>query len=73
MPIYEYECPECGEVNEMLTSINDSKSIVNLKCKKCKNFNDMKKLVSKSTFKLEGRGWGKDGYENTYETAKELI
>lgn len=58
MPIYEYECVSCKLVIEQVVSIKDN--VREIKCTSCNNV--AKKVVSNSTFFLEGRGWAKDGY-----------
>jgi len=61
MPIYEYECPACGNREEQLCrSFDDGDK--EKKCSKCNSV--MKKLVSSSTFTLKGGGWFQDGYSN---------
>ena len=58
MPVYEYECKQCEVVFEEQRSIKeDSKESV---CPKCKE--KCKKIMSRSSFKLVGGGWFKDGY-----------
>lgn len=57
MPIYEYEC-ECGKVFDAIQGINDEPLTV---CE-CGKEGCLKKKVSRSTFKLKGSGWAKDGY-----------
>lgn len=52
MPIYEYECPDCGVV-EALQGINDNPLT---KCPEC-NKRKVKKLISESSFHLKGSGW----------------
>ena len=47
MPLYEYKCESCGRREEKL-------------CETCKY--EMKKLISISSFALEGDGWAKDNY-----------
>lgn len=49
MPIYEYQCNECNNVFEQLTTTQLSKEQVT--CKKCKSEN-VKKLLSAGNFKL---------------------
>ena len=52
MPIYEYECTTCGNVEEALQKFSDKP------LKKCKNCSGkLHKLVSQSTFHLKGTGW----------------
>ena len=52
MPVYEYECTECGDHKELLQKISDPPLA---RCKKCKG--KVKKLISQSTFHLKGSGW----------------
>jgi len=52
MPIYEYECSECGGIEEAFQKMSDSPLE---KCSKCKG--KLKKLVSHSSFHLKGTGW----------------
>jgi putative FmdB family regulatory protein len=52
MPIYEYECPRCGEVEEIFQKISDKPLS---KCKKCSG--KLHKLISHSSFHLKGTGW----------------
>lgn len=53
MPIYEYECKNCGNITEALQSFSDP-PLKN--CEHCKK-NKLEKLISLSSFKLEGTGW----------------
>lgn len=73
MPIYEYECPKCKNTYENICSGKQNNSNKVLFCSKCNKEFNMKKVISLSSFKLEGRGWSKDGYANTYEQVKDLI
>ncbi|MDL1967072.1 MAG: zinc ribbon domain-containing protein [Deltaproteobacteria bacterium] len=59
MPIYEYECMECGEIIEAIQKFSD-KSLT--KCKHCSG--KLQKLVSQSTFHLKGTGWYVTDYAN---------
>jgi len=52
MPIYEYECEECGREFDVLQKITDPD--VKL-CKFCNG--PVRKIVSMSTFHLKGSGW----------------
>lgn len=51
MPIYEYECQNCGtfEVTQRITDKSLSK------CPTCKS--KIKKLISNTSFQLKGTGW----------------
>ena len=57
MPIIEYKCPKCENVEEVIKNIDDDSPE---KCAKCGEV--MTRCVSSSTsFKLKGFGWpGKD-------------
>ena len=52
MPIYEYECTNCGRIEEVLQKFSD-KPVT--KCQYCSG--KLNKLVSQSTFHLKGTGW----------------
>ena len=57
MPIYEYECPSCGNRFEKLVKVNAEPP----PCDACGS-GDVRKLVSASGFILKGGGWYKDHY-----------
>ncbi len=52
MPVYEYQCTECGQIEEAFQKISDSPLEA---CSHCKGH--LKKLISQSTFHLKGSGW----------------
>ncbi|OQY53168.1 MAG: FmdB family transcriptional regulator [Desulfobacteraceae bacterium 4572_89] len=52
MPVYEYECVDCGRIEEAFQKISESPLEV---CPQCKGH--LKKLISHSTFHLKGSGW----------------
>lgn len=52
MPIYEYECIQCGHFEEVMQKISDAPIS---ECPKCHG--RMKKLMSMNTFHLKGSGW----------------
>ena len=62
MPIYEYECQECGHRFEKLQKVSDAPIKI---CEKCAGRAD--KLVSKAGFRLQGGGW----YETDFKTDKD--
>jgi putative FmdB family regulatory protein len=62
MPIYEYECTECGHQIEKLQKISDPPI---KKCPRCRG--KMKKLISQNTFRLKGTGWYATDYGNKNE------
>ena len=57
MPIYEYECIDCGETHEALRKFSDKPLS---KCPKCGG--TLKKLISNTSFILKGTGWYKTDY-----------
>ena len=59
MPIYEYECTTCGNIEESLQKFSDKPL---KKCKHCSG--KLHKLVSQSTFHLKGTGWYVTDYAN---------
>ena len=59
MPIYEYECLQCGRIEEALQKFSD-KSLT--KCRHCSG--KLQRLVSRSSFHLKGTGWYATDYAN---------
>jgi putative FmdB family regulatory protein len=53
MPIYEYQCAECGAHKEILQRISDAPLTDCPECGKPA----LKKLVSAAGFQLKGTGW----------------
>lgn len=58
MPIYEYRCPDCDHQFDELQKISDDPISV---CPECAAEN-VKKLISRSSFSLKGGGWYSDHY-----------
>jgi putative FmdB family regulatory protein len=52
MPIYEYECTNCGRIEEAIQKFSDRPLT---RCKHCTG--ELHKLVSQSSFHLKGSGW----------------
>lgn len=52
MPIYEYECLSCGNIEEALQKFSDKPLS---KCPHCSG--KLQKLISQSSFHLKGSGW----------------
>ena len=52
MPIYEYECTQCGRVEEVMQHFSDKPLKT---CRKCSG--KLHKLISRSSFHLKGNGW----------------
>lgn len=61
MPVYEYQCSGCGQIEEVFQKISESPLEV---CPKCSG--KLKKIISQSTFHLKGSGW----YVTDYGGAK---
>ena len=63
MPIYEYECSKCGEIEEIFQKFSDKPL---KKCRHCSG--KLNKLISQSTFHLKGSGWYVTDYANKSKT-----
>ncbi len=65
MPIYEYQCEQCGKVEEALQKFSDKPLSM---CRHCSG--KLHKLISQSAFHLKGTGWyvtdyaGKESQKN---------
>lgn len=59
MPCYEYECKKCNREEEHIytTIPKEEKEVI---CFQCGDI--MTRIISKSSFKLKGRGWSSDNY-----------
>jgi len=66
MPIYEYQCKNCGKVFEVFQGITDSPVKT---CRFCQG--PIKRLISLSTFHLKGSGWYVTDYGGKKATAAE--
>ena len=53
MPIYEYQCKNCGEKTELLQKISDKPATTCPHCQK----DTLTRLVSAAGFQLKGTGW----------------
>ncbi len=62
MPIYEYQCTNCGQHCEKLQKVSAEKI---MRCPTCQT-DTMTRLVSKTNFKLQGTGW----YETDFKDKK---
>ena len=52
MPIYEYQCENCGETTEVLQKFSDAPLS---ECPNCRG--TVSKLMSMNSFQLKGNGW----------------
>jgi len=65
VPIYEYQCTECGEDFEAFQKINDKPLT---QCKFCNS--RVEKLISHSSFQLKGNGWYLTDYARGTKASK---
>lgn len=63
MPIYEYQCVECGHQLEVIQKVSDQPLT---QCPACEK-DGLRKLVSAPAFRLSGSGW----YETDFKSDKE--
>jgi putative FmdB family regulatory protein len=71
MPIYEYKCIKCGKILEQFVKM--SSKIKNPLCfnDECDGY-ETERIVSQTSFKLNGEGWYKDGYSKQSDSTKNL-
>ncbi len=66
MPIYEYQCEQCGQVEEALQKFSDKPL---KKCRHCSG--KLHKLISQSAFHLKGSGWYVTDYAGKAQNKKD--
>jgi putative FmdB family regulatory protein len=66
MPIYEYECTQCGERLDVVQKVTDQPLRI---CSKCSG--TLRKVLSQTAFVLKGSGWYVTDYPS--ETRKKAI
>jgi len=64
MPIYEYQCTQCGKIEEALQKFTDQPLSA---CRHCAG--KLTKLISHSSFHLKGNGWYVTDYKNRSKSA----
>jgi putative FmdB family regulatory protein len=64
MPLYEYECPKCEKVIEVMQKFSDPPLAT---CETCGG--PVAKLVSRTSFQLKGTGWYATDYKKSGSTA----
>ncbi|MBP6940185.1 MAG: hypothetical protein KBB65_00290 [Syntrophorhabdaceae bacterium] len=64
MPIYEYECTECGKVLEIFQKISEEPLT---ECPMCNGA--MQKIISPCAFHLKGTGWYVTDYKKPVDSA----
>lgn len=65
MPIYEYQCDQCGRVEEVFQKISEKPLT---KCGNCSG--KLHKLISQSAFHLKGTGWYVTDYAGKQQSKK---
>ena len=65
MPIYEYRCPDCEKVFEVMQKFSDDPV---RECRFCSG-KKVEKLISRSSFVLKGTGWYQSDYARKPVTA----
>ena len=61
MPIYNYKCDQCGAAFKVTAKMSDPPQKV---CPEC-GASALRKLVSKTGFRLKGGGWYDTGYASS--------
>ena len=61
MPIYEYECAECGHRLEAIQKVSEAALTVCPTCGKA----ELRRLISAAGFQLKGSGWYATDYKNS--------
>jgi putative FmdB family regulatory protein len=64
MPIYEYQCLDCGILHEIIQKMSDKPL---MRCPRCSG--KLQKLISQSTFHLKGSGWYATDYSKKSNNA----
>lgn len=64
MPLYEYRCNVCGELEEKLQSLS---APTEHDCPKCGAASGMTRQISEVAFNLSGGGWYAQGYSHRSE------
>ena len=64
MPIYEFQCEECGSVTEVIYKMADAPQDILVICPTEMRSSFHRRIISLSSHHLKGKGWSKDGYEN---------
>ncbi|HRE89325.1 MAG TPA: zinc ribbon domain-containing protein [Myxococcota bacterium] len=66
MPIYEYRCEACGELQEAIQKMSDAPLRL---CKSCGK-EALERVLSKTSFVLKGSGWYVTDYKSRPSEAK---
>jgi putative FmdB family regulatory protein len=68
MPIYEYECPDCGRF-EVIQKVEEAQRVAAVNCKTDGCSQLATRLMSTSAFHLKGSGWYKTDYASGKNSA----
>ena len=71
MPIYEFRCMKCNKIEEFF--VKSKENIEPLHFSDTCEAITMIRIVSKTSFKLEGAGWASDGYQKKSKTVQSSI
>lgn len=66
MPLYEYECPKCTKVHEVMQKFSDAPLT---ECPECQG--PVQKLMSSTSFALKGSGWYTTDYKRKGASSSE--
>ncbi|MFO7715035.1 FmdB family zinc ribbon protein [Desulfosarcina sp.] len=66
MPLYEYQCTKCGEIQEAIQKFSDAPLST---CRYCSG--KLNRLISQSSFHLKGTGWYVTDYSKKAASAVE--
>lgn len=61
MPIYDYQCGACAEIQEVQHKISEAGPDTCVQCGR----GPMTKIIGAPTFMLKGGGWYSDGYSHS--------
>ena len=64
MPLYEYQCTQCGKIEEAIQKFSDPPLST---CPHCSG--KLNKLISQSSFHLKGSGWYVTDYSKKSSSA----
>ena len=65
MPIYEYQCTNCGHEEESLEKMDAPRT---KKCPACGSADTLQRLVSAPRFQLKGSGWYQTDFKDSGKT-----
>jgi putative FmdB family regulatory protein len=68
MPIYEFECPDCGEIFERLQKLSDPDPTI---CPTCGKTHVKRKLTAPA-FRLAGSGWYETDFKKDGDRKRNL-